>query len=245
VNNTGAAEDIIWAIFYLIEGSKECLEELMDIINQKYIVNLISSNNETMQAVALRIIGEACIASNVYAQDFIAVDCLSSLQEIIKSPNSNNKNFACLVLGNIAIGNTAQIQMLINKGVIKDTINLIERTSDNSIREEAFHIIANACVEGNDMQVWQLVSQGVLKVLVQMLGSKNLSILLKALKVVERLLKMDESDDRMAVQWQDIGGVEAMEKLEEHCSGEVYEEVVRILNAYYTVEESEQGLIND
>ena len=245
MNNTGAAEDIIWAIFYLIEGSKECLEELMDIINQKYIVNLISSNNETMQAVALRIIGEACIASNVYAQDFIAVDCLSSLQEIIKSPNSNNKNFACLVLGNIAIGNTAQIQMLINKGVIKDTINLIERTSDNSIREEAFHIIANACVEGNDMQVWQLVSQGVLKVLVQMLGSKNLSILLKALKVVERLLKMDESDDRMAVQWQDIGGVEAMEKLEEHCSGEVYEEVVRILNAYYTVEESEQGLIKD
>lgn len=239
---TSASNDILWAIFYLAEASDECLEELMDIIDPKCIVDLVGSANDTIQAVALKIVGRACVLSNMYKQDFLEADCLSELQKAIHASGKYAKTAACLILKSIAAGNVAQIQNLISKGVIKDMVGLIERSEDGSVREDAIGVVANICMHGNDMQVWQVINQGILQVLVEMLRSKSPDVLLEVLKAIEKVLEVGDFKDHneIAVNWQEMGGVEAMEKLETHSNREVYEKVVKILDAYYTVEEVEE-----
>ena len=246
-DNKEALCDLLWAIFHISDSGLEYTEIIMDSINCDRIVELLNNCDEKIKIPSLRIIGNASFMTDELAEDFIQAGCLEPISKIFDTIKSNStKMEACWVLSNISSGTTSQIQKLISKGILKKMCELIKSNTEDLVKKEALWTIANACIKGNDMQIWQMVKDGILDGLIIMLDIKNPELILKILEAVDNILNISEfgNYNAIAYKWQEMGGVDKMEKLQECKNKEVYDKANNVLDKYYVVEHEEEITIS-
>ena len=82
----------------------------------------------------------------------ISCNALRSLLSLLSSPKKSIRKEACWTISNITAGNKAQIQAVIDEGLIPPVLYILN-TAEFDIKKEAAWAISNACSGGTPEQI--------------------------------------------------------------------------------------------
>lgn len=120
----------------------------------------------------------------------IGYGCLPRLKTLLDSPKQEIQKEACWTISNITAGNPAQIEDVINHGIIPELVRLLTYSPSGSVKREAAWAISNAASGGNPRQVTALVEAKCLKPLVDLLEVQDHRIMKIALDAIDNILKV-------------------------------------------------------
>lgn len=248
IKDDGIIHDILWAIVLLMENDPLYIENIVDNVNMKRVIELLEFGNPKQKVACLRIIGTATCHSDVATEDLVALDCLKPLKKILLNNDGSSNPLikeACWVISNIAVENIRAIQVLISLDIIKLLCNLVIGFSAFSVKQEAVWAISNACTSANDIQIWQMVNDGILSAFLVMLDEKEANCTITVLEAIKRVLEVGQQteDNKIAEEWKLLGGLEKLEELQLCKNTRIYELVIKILEDNYELTESDPNEI--
>merc|ERR1711957_1001303 len=115
------------------------------------------------------------------------------------------------------------------------------------IRKEAAWAISNATSGGSPQQIKFLVQQGCIRPLCDLLTVNDVKIVTIALEGLENILKVGEDEatstgthNQMSTYVAEAEGLNKIEELQQHSNNDIYEKCIKILEAYFGVDEEEE-----
>ncbi|XP_010486300.1 PREDICTED: importin subunit alpha-6-like [Camelina sativa] len=148
------------------------------------------------------------------------------------------KKETCCAVSNITAGNTSHIQQVIQAGLIKPLLELLQ-TGELDVKKEALWAISNATSGGNHDQIKFLVRQGCIKPLCDLLTCPDPRVVTAALEGLYKILKVAEAEKKAvdgykyAQMIDDAGGLKKIEDLKSHDNTD--EKIVKFLELYWLV----------
>ncbi|KAL2921208.1 Importin subunit alpha-2 [Bienertia sinuspersici] len=217
-NDEEVLTDACWALSYLSDGPND--------------------KNSSSPSVLIPALRTFIITSG-------ALPCLLNL--LTHNHKKSIKKEACWTISNITAGNKAQIQAVVEAGLVGPLVNLLQ-TAEFDIKKEAAWAISNATSGGAPEQIKYLVDQGCIKPLCDLLVCPDPRIITVCLEGLENILKVGEAEKNLgntgdvnyyAQLIDDAEGLEKIENLQSHDNNEIYEKAVKILETYWLEEEEE------
>ena len=154
----------------------------------------------------------------------------------------------CWTISNITAGNTAQIQAVIDAGILKPLVSILN-SEEFDIKKEAAWAISNATSGGDPGQIHQLVEAGVIRPMCDLLQSPDAKIIMVALEGIENIIKVGKADamssggvNRYAQMVEADGGLEALEQLQNHDNDDIYTKAAGMIREYWGEEEQQEAL---
>lgn len=234
--------DVAWALSYVSDGSNERIEAVVGQGIVPSLINLLTSDRPELIIPALRTLGNIVTGTDAQTQTVLDTkNALSYIVNIIGHSKKNIRKEACWLLSNIAAGNKAQISQLVKTpGLIRSVLTQLSEASEWDVRKEASWVICNIASGGNKEHIHQLVENGCLQPLCDLLSVGESRILLLAMEALENILKVAADSNVNFTQLIDeADGINKLELLQEHENHEVYEKAVRIIEKYFSGEEEE------
>nr|GLL29406.1 hypothetical protein GOBAR_AA27040 [Ipomoea trifida]GMD12061.1 importin subunit alpha-4 [Ipomoea batatas] len=144
-------------------------------------------------------------------------------------------------------------EAVIDANIILPLVYLLQN-AEFDIKKEAAWAISNATSGGSHEQIRFLVNQGCIKPLCDLLVCPDPRIITVCLEGLENILKVGEADKEMGLNdginlyaqiIDECEGSDKLEHLQTHDNHEIYEKAVKILEKFWSEEESEQQNIGD
>ena len=242
--------DVCWSLSYLSEGGDERVEKLVqsDDMLVPRLVELMDDGNAAIRVPALRTIGNIVTSDN-YTR--LVLDCPMALPNLKKQLNDNRKTVrkeACWAFSNITAGSAADIQMVIDIGVVPVVMGLVvSEESDFEIRKEALWVLANMFSEGSVDQIVFLVEKGIIPLFFLFLSLPNAHTIIISLECMERILKEGKDTIRFGEKnpflqkIEECEGFEQLYELQNHPNATVYEKISGILEYFDDEDREEMG----
>lgn len=183
------------------------------------------------------------------------------MHKLLHSSRNNIVKEAAWTISNITAGNPHQIAAVIEEGLFEDVCEVLKGGEYRSQKEAAW-VITNVTSSGTEAQISYLIGTvGILKpfcdlmtsqdprcVLVILSGIKNLLVMADKKGFLENFLTVNHSS--IYHSWsnsngifrfvlvpfqlfEQIGGTEKLERLQEHENEEVYKQVYTLLETYF------------
>ncbi len=119
----------------LVAMSNFCEHHLADVVetvNLEKVMCYAKSTSDQITLAAIRVIGSLCLGDEAQVDRVIANGGLEHLQRVLLSPEANLATLreACWALSNIAVGPIRHIQLLIDRGIAKQLIGLLQSHPD-------------------------------------------------------------------------------------------------------------------
>jgi hypothetical protein len=117
-------------------------------------------------------------------------------------------------------------------------IGLVTKATKRRVREEAFWALSNITVAGGTYHVISIVEHGAIDAFCSILELNNVEIILSALTAISKILRVGAESDRDYTRLVDgCGGLEKVERLQEHESDEVYRLAQGIIETYFGIDD--------
>ena len=241
--------DVCWSLAYLSDGSDDRIEKIVksddSVIPQ--LVELMESESAGIRVPALRTIGNILTSDGDHTQ--LVLDYPRALPVLKNKLNDSRKSVrkeACWAISNITAGSAADIQMVIDNGVVSVLIHLVMSSgSDFDVKKEAVWALGNMVSGGKVEQIIYLVEQNILPVFVFLLGAFDAKAILVCLEAIKNVLECGKNPIHFGAQnpfcekLEECGGLDKLEELQSHQNQEVYKRAFSILEKYFIVEEEE------
>lgn len=111
------------------------------------------------------------------------------------------------------------------------------------VKKEAAWAISNATTGGEKKQIDFLLKFNPLPALINLLDSSDIKIIKVILEGLENILENGEISEELhnkntyVLQIEKAGGLEKLEKLQQHPNDEIYESAIKILERFFGAEE--------
>lgn len=239
-----ASVDATWALSYISDGDDRRIQAVVDLGILPSLVEMINSGNQAVIVPALRTIGNIVSGNDTHTQAVLEANALPGLTRLLTNAKKNIRKETCWVLSNIAAGTPVQLHALLAQ---PETVSLVLRQAGNGIewdvRREAAWVISNIITSADSTYLIKLVELGVLRCLIDLLDVGEAKIILITLDALEMILRLNESYPQinLLTMMDEYGGVEMIEKLQEHQHQKVYERAVHMIEKYFGVEDEEDG----
>jgi importin subunit alpha-6/7 len=153
----------------------------------------------------------------------------------------NLRKEACWLLSNIAAGTKEQLDSVFQYPDLLERVIEVARTDKWEVRKEALWVVANMFTTGQDNHVRALVQGEGFAALAEALHNINeTKILAVVLEAIEAVLQLGNTLNlNYSQMFDELGGLDKLEELQEHPSEEIYEQSVKILEQYFGVEDEE------
>ncbi|KAF2307328.1 hypothetical protein GH714_026383 [Hevea brasiliensis] len=232
LNDEEVLTDACWALSYLSDGPNDKIQAVIEAGVCQRLVELLIHPSPTVLIPALRTVGNIVTGDDAQTQFVIdnqALPCLYQL--LVQNHKKSIKKEACWTISNITAGNRAQIQAIIEAGIILPLVQLLQH-AEFDIKKEAAWAISNATSGGSHEQIQP-------------------RIVTVCLEGLENILKVGEADKEMgknggvnlyAQMIDECDGLDKIENLQTHDNNEIYEKAVKILERYWAEEEEEQNV---
>eukprot|EP00271_Cylindrocystis_brebissonii_P017110 TRINITY_DN430_c1_g2_i1.p1 TRINITY_DN430_c1_g2~~TRINITY_DN430_c1_g2_i1.p1 ORF type:complete len:535 (-),score=133.91 TRINITY_DN430_c1_g2_i1:2476-4080(-) len=241
--------DACWALSYLSDGTNDKIQAVIEANVCRRLVELLMHPSSSVLIPALRTVGNIVTGDDVQTQIIIQNNALPCLLTLLNNNHKKSiKKEACWTISNITAGNKEQIQAVIDANIIPPLADLLGN-AEFDIKKEAAWAISNATSGGSHDQIKYLVQQGCIKPLCDLLNVQDPRIVTVALEGLENILKVGEAENflgntggvNLYAQFvNEAGGLDKMEALQAHQNNDIYEKSVKILEAYFGLEDPEE-----
>ncbi|CAB9520057.1 Importin subunit alpha [Seminavis robusta] len=233
--------DAAWALSYLADGDNDRIDMVMETGVTEVLVQLLEKNHLALTTPVVRTLGNFVTGDDLQTQTVVEAGVIEPIVGLLNHPSKGIRKECCWLLSNIAAGTEDQIDMLVEVDRIFETMAHIAQNDRHEVRKEALWVIANVFTTGTEEQLRHVANHEGLKALADALSSmkdsKSLIVVMEALdKVFEVSARRDLNFTREFDEW---GGIDALEELQSHSSEEVYEKAVELIEKYYGGDDEE------
>nr|CAB3473090.1 unnamed protein product [Digitaria exilis] len=234
-----------WALTNIASGTSE---NTMLVVKPALLVlrQLIHSEDKDVLADACWALSYLTHSNgeNSNIQAVIETGACSRLVELLSHPSTSVLFPSLLVVGNIASGDEAHTQAVINGNLIGPLVHLMG-TAESAISNGAAWAITNATCGGTHDQIKYLVSQGCIKAFCDFLGHSDPRILKVCLEGLENILMVGEAEKSLgncdinmyAEMIEDVDALDKIEDLQNHDNITIYHMAVRLLETFWVEED--------
>lgn len=225
--------DTVWAVSYLTDGVNEQIDMVINAEVVPHLVPLLSHSSFKVQTAALRAVGN--IVTGTDEQTQVVLDCgaLSHFPALLSHPRDKINKEAVWFLSNITAGNQNQVQQVIDHGLVPLIIEHLSQ-SDFLTQKEAAWAISNLTTNGNIGQVHYVIDQGVIPPLCKMLTAHDPQVVQVLLDGLSNILQLaGDLLERVTIQIEECGGLDLIEKLQQHPNLEIYQLAFGIIERYF------------
>lgn len=251
LNDEEVLTDACWALSYLSDGPNDKIQAVIEAGVCPRLMQLLLHPSPTVLIPALRTVGNIVTGDDNQTQYVLDNNVLPCLHQLLTQNHKKSiKKEACWTISNITAGNKAQIQAVIEAGLVQPLVQLLQN-AEFDIKKEAAWAISNATSGGSPDQIRFLVSQGCIKPLCDLLICPDPRIVTVCLEGLENILKVGEADKEMGMNGgvniyaqiiDDCEGLDKIENLQTHDNNDIYEKAVKVLEKYWAEEEEEQNV---
>jgi len=230
-------EDICWSLSYITDGDNIRIQEVVNSGVIPKLIDLLNYPSFSIQTPTLRTIGNIISGEDEHTQIMIDNHVLKYLYNLLNSPKSGIRKETCWAISNITATNVNQIQEVIKAEVFPLIIRLLG-DPDYSTKKDAVWAIYNTTIKGTQDQIEYVVTKGCIPPLCRLLDftTDNMTLIV-ILQSLEQILKVGLSKNPKSNPYVPIielnGGLDALEKLQQHGNQEIYQKVVKILEDYF------------
>jgi importin subunit alpha-6/7 len=191
----------------------------------------------------IRIVGNLLTGNDVLTERMISLGCIDFLGRHLNSPYKTIRRESTWGLSNIAAGTLSQVVVLAQSPVFPKVCELV-KDPDVDVAREATWTISN-CISGSDIDnCIKLLNCGVMDALLYVLANQSeptfLQIALEGLKqlfIHGETIKNLTNQNPIITAFNGKGGIDHLERLQEHKDESVYKAITDILEKFYNVTE--------
>ncbi|KAL3109514.1 hypothetical protein niasHT_011669 [Heterodera trifolii] len=241
--DTTTQTDATWALSYLTDGNDDNISLGMGCLPD--MVTFISSGHDSLIAPALRVLGNFVTGSDDQTQAVIDTGILSgAIAQLMLSNSTTFVKDCCWLISNVLAGNTAQIQDVIDAQLLPILLSVLQK-GEHRLQNEAGWAISNLCCGGTANQIIEIcrVKNGV-EAICDCLITKNNELTLNMLESLRSVLRTvaqtdPENLDRIRDRVEECDGVDHLETLQQHESEQIYSNVFKIIEEFFSDDENE------
>lgn len=235
-NDNDILADTCWALSYLSDGTNNKIQTLVDAGIVPKLIELLSSTEILVLTPALRTVGNIVTGNDTQTDSIIQYGGLQKLCLLLTHYRCNVVKEAAWTISNITAGNSNQIQHVIDAGILPPLINVL-KNGDFKSQKEASWAVTNLTSGGDPGQLVHLVQAGVLLPFCDLLDvkdGKTISVVLDGLiNILSTAEKMGELD-RVAVMFEEVGGLEKLEALQHHENEKIYAKAISMIDSFFS-----------
>lgn len=234
--------DAAWALSYLTDGDNTKIQACVDAGVTKRLVELMAYSKTSIITPALRAVGNIVTGTDSQTQAVLDAGALRSFSPLLQSPKENIRKETCWTISNITAGSETQIQAVCDSNLIPQMIGLLD-SGDFRTRKEAAWAISNLTSGGNRDQILYLVHQGVIKPFSDLLTVQDAKLIEVLLDATTNILKAGQQPDGgnpFADYYDQAGGMEHIEQLQNHENEKIYEKSLKIIEQYFSEEDDDE-----
>jgi len=206
------------------------------------IFGITSFNTLQLVEAPLRIFGNLLCGDDYIIDSMINYGAIPFLSKYLDSNVLVFKREAAWALSNIGAGTKSQIRTLIDSGVFPKICETAKGTSLDVIREAIWGI--SNCLNGADVEdCAKMINQGALDAIIYVLAYiTNANILVITLEGLRnlfnqgQLLVMMDSPNLFVEKFNQKGGIEFLERAQQHENKDVYDLAISILETFFRIE---------
>jgi hypothetical protein len=245
-----ALNDLLWALSYLSDGDVSKVEHVMATGVTSNLIGLLESNKPKIQKAPLVRILENFVSGNENQTDgVLQAGLLDCIPDLIDHSSSNVRRDACRIMSSVCGGTTKQVVQVLRRKPIVTALFQTATSDVWAVRKEAIWAVSSIC-NGNDRRslVIPFITAGGLEPLVRALETRyaDVELLKKVLMNLESILRYGmtrtESGYGYAYMIEELGGIDLIERLQEHENDEIYNLAVLLIEQYVGVEEEDENL---
>jgi len=234
----GVLVDVCWALSYLSDGSEDRIQAVIDAGVIPDLITMLESKDVRKITPALRTLGNCVSGNDIQTQAVIDGGVLRALVGLLEDEKKNIRKESCWLISNIAAGTHNQIDTLVRSTHVMKKVIAACSASEWEVRKEAAWVCSNIATGGTEHHAEIMVNLGGITAMCAMLESSDTKILLVVLEAIEKILSIGEKNGRGFPSLIDEnGGVEKIEKLQEHENDDIYNKCVKIIETYFNGEE--------
>ncbi len=222
--------DAAWALSYLSDGDDVRIEKVVGLGVLPALVKMISVGTTNMIIPALRTLGNIVSGNDQQTQAVIEAGALMSLSELLLNPKKSIRKETCWVLSNIAAGTAQQMNSLFNiPDLVPRILRQLNSVTEWDVRKEAAWVICNLLTSCAPPKIIEMIELGTIHPLCDLLSAGDSRVILIALDALESVLRINNNLQSVTQLIEEAGGVDSLEKLQEHENTKVYQKTVQIL----------------
>ncbi|XP_028401345.1 importin subunit alpha-3-like [Dendronephthya gigantea] len=228
--------DTVWALSYLTDGGNEQIQVVIESGVVPFLVPLLSHSEIKLQTAALRAVGNIVTGTDEQTQVVLSCGALQHFSALLTHSKEKIKKEAVWFLSNITAGNRIQVQEVIDANLIPLIIEALE-TGEFQTQKEAAWAVSNLTISGSPEQVSVLIQANAIPSFCKLLEVKDPQVVQVVLDGLHNMLKMagDESDE-IARMIEEAGGLDRIEKLQQHENEEIYKLTYKIIDRFFSNE---------
>jgi importin subunit alpha-1 len=206
-----------------------------------FIMTLDSNTPLRLIACTLRIIGNLLSGDDFMVEEIIRYGVINLCDKLLFHTNPTIRRESAWCLSNIAAGTKTQIALLVESGVFPKLVELV-RDQVADVSREALWAICN-CITGSEIDLcFKMGSLGVFDALIYTLAHyKEAHILAIALEgifsifsVGDIISQFNSSGNPFVDYFVNAGGVEHLDKLQNHNNQEIFNLTINIIDKFFT-----------
>lgn len=243
LEDTEVLTDALWALSYLTNSENDTIELVVNSNITGRVIALLTHSCYDIVIPALRAAGNIVAGTDEQADAAVQAGIIPKLVQLMSHDRKNAIREAVWTASNIAAGTRDQISALVSYPGALDMVIKHLTSSPWEIKKEAAWTVANIVNSGTGNDIDVLVATNVLEPMVSLIHSSDARITLVLLEAFESILQQGRKNleagrsSDFTDQFEQAGGVDALEALQEHENEQVYAKVVEILQEYFEAEE--------
>jgi HEAT repeat protein len=233
--------DAAWALSYLTDGENEKIDYVVRSGVVPRLIELLGHSDSAVITPALRAVGNVVTGTDAQTQAVIDNGGLQAFAKLLGSAKENVRKETCWTISNITAGTKAQITAVLHANLVPVLIQAIQH-GDFRTRKEAAWAISNLTSGGSREHIEYVVQQGVIKPLCDLLDQQDAKLVKVVLDASANILKASANADGsnpVADFFDECGGMEKIENLQEHENTGIYEKSLSIIETYFGDDDDE------
>lgn len=246
-NDQEAVVDAAWALSYLSDGDNHRIQAVVDTGVIPKLIAMLQSNQVQCIVPALRCLGNIVSGSDSQTEAVVQANVLPCLVSLLSHTKKSIRKETCWMLSNIAAGNKEQLsQLMSTPSLMQAVISQAQPSSEWDVRKEAAWIICNIASGGSKDHISELIRNGAVGPLCQLMEIGDVRILVVVLEAVDSILKSKGSFNGISYieMFEENEGIEKLEFLQEHENNDIYKKAMTILETFFGANDIEDDIEN-
>jgi hypothetical protein len=193
--DTDVQDSACWAVSYISDGPQERILACQGAGLIPIVLELLRTQRSSVMLPAVRTFGNYTIGSADATQTVLEMGVLQLMAPLMQPQvEMLIRKECCWMLSNVASGTPAQVQEVLDSGLVPSVIRCMS-DPEVEVRKEAVWVVANIAARGTQDQLRATVEQHVdcIPALCKALRTGNVTICLIALEATEAVLALGES----------------------------------------------------